>query len=231
MRAGGRIATLLLAATACADASRRGFHLEETRLIAVSDSGVEVAAAEMAMAPTLSFGALLRPDANNPGSHRWLAVGVVSDVDQAVIHPGDPADVVFGTGPQGHWHGRVESVQRPGTRYPYSAEVVVEFADSTWAAAAPRPAAATVVVHPSHEADSVLAVPARAIHRLPEGPVVFVRREPGVYQVVPVFARALDSARAIVRGNLEAGSPVALTMLPSLARVAAESAAAAARPR
>lgn len=157
--------------------------------------------------------------------HLWLAVGAVGEPDQGVIHPGDSADIRIGKDSGMLRRGVVEGVRRPGTRYPYSAEVSVEFTDSTTSAAALQSAILSVVVHPSHEQDSLLAVPVSAVVQLAGSAAVFALVSPARYQVLWVETGPRVGDAIVVRGTLEDRMQIAVSGLLPLATAAAESVA------
>ena len=156
----------------------------------------------------------------------WLAVGVVDELSHGAIHEGDPAELQLRNSDGLSFRGVVERVNRPGTKYPYSAEILIEFADTTGMAPL-RSATLSAVVHPSHSMDSLLSVPQQAIVHLSDGPGIFVRDRAGTYRFIRVLTGPLRADRVTIRGDVEPGMAAVTSGAMPLATAAAESLALA----
>lgn len=161
-----------------------------------------------------TIGTLLRRDL-------WLAVGAVGELEQGVIHPGDSAEIMLGAGRLVR-RGHVEQVYRPGARYPYSAEIVVEFTG-------PSPLASdrvSVVIHPSHAHDSLLGLPREAIVHLEGTPAVFIALDSGRYELAWITTGPAAGTLVTLRSDHLPGRQVVISGILPLAVAAAESLAA-----
>jgi hypothetical protein len=146
-----------------------------------------------------------------------LAVGSVPDIEAGAIHPGDPATVrVEGAGREIRV-GRVDWIRRQA----YSVEVAADFRELE--ASMDRPRSARVTVTPAGPGDSVAAVPASAVVRLPPGSAVFVPVAAGVYEVRWIVAMSRRDRIVSVREGIAAGTPVASRYIVLLAQAARDS--------
>lgn len=153
--------------------------------------------------------------------HRYmLAVGTVSDIDARVIHEDDPAAVLFNGDKHHSQAGRVEWVRYPGPS-PYSAHVAVDFRGPEEGFARGTPV--TVIVTPTGPGDSLAAVPASAVVRLPPGHAVFVPVGTGRYEVRWVATGPSVGRMAIVREGVKPGTSIVAHGLAGLVEAARDS--------
>ncbi len=151
----------------------------------------------------------------------FLAVGSVDDLVSAFVHRDDPATVQAGDGRVRS--GRVERVFPPGSFYPYSTQVAVEFAIGEDSAGSGAMRAAEVTVMPRGAQDSIVAVPAAAIVRLALGHAVFVPAGGGRYEVRWITPGPRVGSLVTVRDGLEAGVAVVAGGIERLALAARDS--------
>lgn len=141
-----------------------------------------------------------------------LAVGMVTDVEAAVIHEGDPGLIELGDVLQLRQRGNVAWVRGPDERMPFSAEVAFGIQSPLLSTGQQ----VTVAVTPVGPQDSLLAVPPSALVQMAHGTAVFVAVGPNLYEARWVTSSQLGTEVSFVRGAIAAGSRVGVDGLTPL---------------
>jgi len=129
----------------------------------------------------------------------WVT-GWMPEQESLHVGPGDEVAVRFQALPDKDVTAHV--VRMGGAVDPIRRAVEVR-AELSWVPRGVRPGAFATLLLPSTSADRRAMIPADAVQRLAGGEVVFVEREPGLYQPVSVTSHTLPDGRVTVEGLTE----------------------------